>query len=240
MSALISAHRGGGEDAPPATLDAYKKSLETGAEYVEFDVRRTRDGELVIFHDERAGRGGPRVDSIGYRELCERAGYHVPELGEVLELIAGEVAGHLDLKETGYEWEVLGLAVEVLGADGFVVTSLEDVSIARIKRTHPGVRAALSLGRELGSHGWHRQVELRHGELFPLRRIRACGADWVAVQHLLARLTVLGLCARHGIGAMVWTVNDDRRIGRLLTDPRVDVLVTDRPRRAVELREKAA
>ncbi|WP_216212638.1 glycerophosphodiester phosphodiesterase family protein [Amycolatopsis aidingensis] len=239
MSPLISAHRGGGEEAPAATLDAYKKSVETGAEYVEFDVRRTRHGELVIFHDERVGRG-PRVDSIGYRELCERAGYHVPELGEVLELIAGDAAGHLDLKETGYEHEVLGLAVEVLGADGFVVTSLEDVSIARIKREHPGVRTALSLGRQLGGHGWHRQLGLRHGELFPLRRIRACGADWVAVQHLLARLTVLGLCARHGIGTMVWTVNDDRGIGRLLADPRVDVLVTDRPRRAVELREMAA
>lgn len=39
------------------TLDAYARALETGAEYVEFDIRRTADGELAAFHDACTRRG---------------------------------------------------------------------------------------------------------------------------------------------------------------------------------------
>jgi glycerophosphoryl diester phosphodiesterase len=35
------------------TIEAYARALETGAEYVEFDIRRTADGELAAFHDPR-------------------------------------------------------------------------------------------------------------------------------------------------------------------------------------------
>jgi glycerophosphoryl diester phosphodiesterase len=47
---------------------------------------------------------------------------------------------------------------------------------------------------------------------------------------------VLRQCHRHGIKTMVWTVNSDSMITRLLADRRVDVVVTDRPKRALELR----
>jgi glycerophosphoryl diester phosphodiesterase len=45
-------------------------------------------------------------------------------------------------------------------------------------------------------------------------------------------------CHRGGIKAMIWTVNDDRAIGRWLADPRVDVVVTDRPGHAAMLRNR--
>ncbi len=38
------------------TIEAFAKATETGAEYVEFDVRRTADGELAAYHDARTGR----------------------------------------------------------------------------------------------------------------------------------------------------------------------------------------
>ena len=87
--------------------------------------------------------------------------------------------GHLDLKETGYEAEVVGLASSILGPENFVATTLEDVSVAAIKRAFPEVRTALSLGRSLGDVPRRRWAAIRHSELYPLRRIQACGADWV-------------------------------------------------------------
>src|SRR2546427_377909 len=53
----ISAHRGGGETEPSGTYEAYRSALAAGAEYVEFDVRRTLDGTLVAFHRARLGSG---------------------------------------------------------------------------------------------------------------------------------------------------------------------------------------
>ncbi|MCD7436828.1 glycerophosphodiester phosphodiesterase [Streptomyces lincolnensis] len=232
----VSAHRGGSERARAATWEAYEDALRTGAEYVEFDIRRTKDGVLVVYHDPRVGHGGPPLSGITHAELSERAGYAVPVVDEVMSLIAGKLRGHLDLKETGYERELIDRAVALLGEDGFVATTLEDRSVAAIARDFPRVRTALSLGRDRGEIARGRLLGTRLGELLPMRRVRACGAGGVAVHQRLARTTVLREAVRHDLFTMVWTVNDDTLMRAFLDHPRVDVLITDRPRRAVALR----
>lgn len=118
----ISAH------GPPAgTLEAYARAVETGAEYVEFDIRRTADGELAAFHDERTRQGG-KLAETSYARLCEQAGYEVPRVADVMALIAGKATGHLDLKDAGGEERVVELALDILGPGRFVVTTLEDKS----------------------------------------------------------------------------------------------------------------
>src|SRR5258708_978323 len=54
--AASAAHRGGGEMGPQGTYAAYQSALAAGADYLEFDVRRPADGELVAFHPARIGR----------------------------------------------------------------------------------------------------------------------------------------------------------------------------------------
>ncbi|GAB2892906.1 glycerophosphodiester phosphodiesterase family protein [Streptomyces deserti] len=232
----VSAHQGGAERVRPATWKAYEDALHSGAEYVEFDVRRTADGVLVVHHDPRVRHTGPLLSTLTYAELCEHAGYPVAVVDEVMELIAGKLLGHLDLKEAGYERDVIDRAIALLGVDGFVATSLEDRSVAAVTRAFPGVRTALSLGRDRRELGPARLPGTRLSELLPMRRVRACGAHGVAVHHRLARATVLREAARGGLFTLVWTVNDDALMRAFLTDDRVDVLVTDRPRRAVDLR----
>jgi glycerophosphoryl diester phosphodiesterase len=228
--AAISAH-----SPHTGAIDAYAHALTTGAEYVEFDIRRTADGELAVFHDART-RQGEALAGISYTRLCEQAGYQVPRVADVLQLIAGKAIGHLDLKDTGGEEEVVGLAQAILGDGQFVVTTLEDPSVAAIKARFPRVPVALSLGRSVTATAWPRQVAVRRSELFPMTRVRACGADWVAVNRQLARAGVVRRCHRAGIRTMVWTVDDDREIAHWLADPRVDVLITNRPEYAVRTR----
>ncbi|MFE6281888.1 glycerophosphodiester phosphodiesterase family protein [Streptomyces sp. NPDC057877] len=232
----VSAHRGGSERFGAATWQAYEDAVASGAEYVEFDIRRTSDGVLVVHHDPRVRHTGPLLSEITHAELSARAGYPVPVVDEVMSLIAGKLAGHLDLKETGYEREVIDRAVTLLGADGLVATTLEDRSVAEITRAFPEVRTVLSLGRDRKEIAASRLTATRLSELFPLRRVRACGAHGVAVHQRLARANVLREAARHRLYTMVWTVNDDTALRTFLADPRVDVLVTDRPRHAVALR----
>jgi glycerophosphoryl diester phosphodiesterase len=255
MTVAVSAHKGGSEDAPSGTLRAYESALRIGAEYVEFDIRRTRDGQFVVFHDpvvavppaahalrERpvadhsAPPPGRRVNELTFDELCAAAGHRVPRVREVMDLIAGKALGHLDLKETGDEAEVIRLALKHLGPGNFVATTLADVSILRIKQHFPEVTTALSLGRDLRELNRLMRLPVRARELYPIGRMRACGADWLAVHRRLARANVLRLCGRLSVPAMVWTVNGDPHIRRFLADSRVTVLVTDRPRQALTLR----
>ena len=228
--AAISAH-----GPRTGTIEAYATALDTGAEYVEFDIRRTADGELAAFHDP-CTRHGEALAAISYPRLCELTGYPVPRVADVMQLIAGKATGHLDLKDTGGEETVVEMALDILGPGNFVVTTLEDESVAAIKARFPAVPVALSLGRDLNEVPWAGRAATRLTELFPMRRLRACRADWVAVHRRLAAAGVLARCHRAGIKAMIWTVDEDAEIRRWLADPRVAVLITNRPGDAVAMR----
>jgi glycerophosphoryl diester phosphodiesterase len=228
--AAISAH-----GPRTGTIEAYAHALETGAEYVEFDIRRTADGELAAYHDARTRQGDPLTE-ISYSRLCELAGYPVPRVADVMATVAGKATGHLDLKDTGGEEKAVEMALDILGPGNFVVTTLADRSVAAIKARFPAVTVALSLGRDLGELPPSRRAATRLSELLPMRRLRACRADWVAVHRRLAAAGVLAQCHRAGIHAMAWTVDEDTEIKRWLSDRRVTVLITNRPADAVALR----
>lgn len=231
----ISAHKGGSEKFPGGTLEAYAHAAETGADYVEFDIRPTGDGELVVFHDPYLPQG-EALAATSYARTCALAGYEVPRVADVMKLIAGKAAGHLDLKAAGGEVAIIELALDILGPGNFIATTLEDKSVAAIKARFPQVSTALSLGRNLKMVPRSQWARTRLSELFPLRRIRACGADRAAVNWQLAAAGVLGQCHRKGISTLVWTVDEDKQLRRWLADSRVAVLVTNRPAQAVALR----
>jgi glycerophosphoryl diester phosphodiesterase len=238
----ISAHRGGSEATRPATYEAYQHALSSGAEYAEFDIRKTSGGVLVVYHDAHADHGGPAVADLSYSQLCDRLKYTVPRAADVMQLLAGRMTGHLDLKEAGYEEEVIKYAIDAFGMENFIATTLEDVSIENIKRKFPKVRTALSLGRDRKEIPRSQLAGVRRSELFPQSRLRASGADWVAVNYKFARLWPRFIEARkrNDTGIMVWTVDSDKLIDRFLRDERVSVLITNRPQYASKRRAAIA
>ncbi|GAA4089913.1 glycerophosphodiester phosphodiesterase [Actinomadura miaoliensis] len=219
----ISAHR---RDA--AGLAGLRTAIASGAEYVELDVRRTADGELIVHHDRTVA--GLPLSRCTYERVRALAPRPVPRFADALRMMAGRSLGHLDLKERGCEHEAVALALDVLGPGRFVVTTGEPASVATIKNTFPTVTTALSVGRGL----WERGAV---GDFAPVRPLLDSGADMVALNHRLARVGVLRQCARAGVPAMVWTVNARPLMRRFLADPRVAVLVTDHPHTALRLRD---
>jgi glycerophosphoryl diester phosphodiesterase len=236
----ISAHADHSAGAPSRTIETYRDAVATSADYVELDVRQTADGELVAFHDPGTRQGHP-LSALGYARLCDLAGYEVPKVADVLAVIKDRAKGHLDLKETGGERRLVQLALDVLGPGEFIITTLEDASVTAIRSRFPDleeVPVALSLGRgqkDASRLGWRRT---RASELRPGARLRACGADWCAIDHRLALAGgVAGRCRRQHLKVMVWTVNSEYEI-RYWLRRGVDVLVTDRPALAVALRDQ--
>lgn len=222
----VSAHR---RDA--AGLTGLHDAARSGADYVEIDVRRTGDGALVVHHDPTVA--GLPLTRLALDRAAELSDHPIPLVGEAIEIIAGRARGHLDLKERGCETELVELAEAALGPDGFVVTTRDTASIRQIKRDFPHVRVAMSVGRSLWEPGAHR-------DFAPVRAIRRSGADLVALNHRLARVGVLAQIARAGFPAMIWTVNAEPQMRRFLDDPRVEVLITDHPRQALDLRDGPA
>src|ERR1041384_3084618 len=69
---IVIAHRGANKFAPENTLAAFRKAIEMGCDYVELDVRRTRDGALILMHDRTVDRttdGKGAVDQMNVSEI---------------------------------------------------------------------------------------------------------------------------------------------------------------------------
>ncbi|GAA1535326.1 glycerophosphodiester phosphodiesterase [Actinomadura kijaniata] len=222
MLTAISAHR-----RDEAGLTGLHEAVDSGAEYVEIDVRRTGDGELVVHHDPAVA--GLPLKRISRDRLQRAASRPVPRVADALRIISGRARAHLDLKERGCEHEAVAMALAAFAPEDLVVTTRDPASVALVKTAFPHVTTALSVGRGL----WERGA---FGDFAPIRAIRESGADMVALNHRLARVGVLAQCARAGFPAMVWTVNAEPLMRRFLGDPRVAVLITDHPETALRLR----
>jgi glycerophosphoryl diester phosphodiesterase len=233
----ISAHRGGSENGPGGTYEAYLKAVTTGAEYVEFDVRRTLDGTLVAWHDGRAGWGRP-VAVMSYSRLCELAGQEVPRIAELMRLLAGRVAAHIDLKDAGCAAAVVRLGLDMLGPAGMIVTTGDRAVLAWVKRTFPAVPVGLTIGGGLARAVRLSVPLLREPSWSRTELDGAVRADWAVIGQRLARADQRARYQRQGLKTMVWTVNADPDLVGWLATPGVDALVTDRPARAVSLREQ--
>src|SRR5580765_6069743 len=85
--ARLVAHRGGEALGGGDLLEAARRLVELGIEMAEIDVRRTRDGVLVIHHDESVR--GAAIRDLGYDELPQPG---IPTLDEFLDLVSPHMA----------------------------------------------------------------------------------------------------------------------------------------------------
>lgn len=68
----VVAHRGASGYAPENTFAAFDKAVQMGADYIELDVHRSKDGELVVIHDSTVDRttdGSGKVGELTVEEL---------------------------------------------------------------------------------------------------------------------------------------------------------------------------
>jgi glycerophosphoryl diester phosphodiesterase len=262
----ISAHRGGSETAPPGTTEAYRSSLAAGADYAEFDVRRLADGTLVAFHAARLrtpgwrprttgvaavngtvpGSGEPQrrltgssraVASLSYPELCDLAGYPVPRTADVLGLIAAAGArAHVDLKDPAATDQVVAQALSVLDPAAIIVTTRDQYVVRYLRRQFPDVAVGRTIGGDVAELARYTARRAAGRLRTRLDDVTATGATWAVLHIKAASSGTLAQCRERGLATMVWTVNADDDLRRLLASPLVDVIVTDRPAAAARLR----
>lgn len=108
---IVIAHRGNHENAPENTIAAYKNAINIGVDYIEIDLRTSKDSQLVVMHDATLDR---MTDSKGvlsqftldslqlipvYNKAHPEFGLHkIPLFEEVLVECKGKVNIYLDFK----------------------------------------------------------------------------------------------------------------------------------------------
>lgn len=126
------AHRGASAYAPENTMAAFEKAAVLGADMWELDIRRTRDGQIVVFHDAELADGSVLADLTW--DQARAAKPDLPLLDDVLALAARHGAGiYADIKDTGAALPALeglrrhGIGLAIIGAFQVeVVTALRE------------------------------------------------------------------------------------------------------------------
>jgi glycerophosphoryl diester phosphodiesterase len=224
----VLGHRGFSSSYPENTLPAFEACAARGVG-IELDVGTSRDGHLVILHDETLdrttdGRGELAAHTLdqlraldaGSRFHPSFAGTPIPTLDEVLERHARQVVIDVELKT---DPDPLPLARRLDAAlrrhdaiDAVFVTSFDPFVLAAVAEVTPGALRGQIVGTFAGSRlpSWQRTA-LRRMWLNPVSR-----PDLIVAEEPLVTPRFLDACARRGWPVLVWTVNEPGRARALL------------------------
>ncbi|WP_409293935.1 glycerophosphodiester phosphodiesterase family protein [Peribacillus sp. SCS-26] len=154
---IVAAHRGVPSRAPENTMAGYRLAYELGADMIETDVQKTKDGELVLIHDDTVNRtttGTGNVKDMTLKEIRELdagiryntdyAGERVPTLSEFLREFKGkQVMLLLEIKQTGMEEQLLQEIADENMRDQVIVQSFSPESLTAINRLSPETPAGM-------------------------------------------------------------------------------------------------
>lgn len=208
-------------------MPAFALAVEQRADMIETDLHVTRDGAVVITHDELlegiGGRGEIADATLAeIRALDAGGGARVPTLDEMLDAFGAAIPFNLELKK-GTRAEYAGLeaqAIEAVRTRGIagqtLFSSFYDPVLARLRAASPDARIGLLISRR-----------------YPVRiveRARALGAEAIHPEAPLVDAALVDAAHEAGLAVYVFTVDDPAEMGRLLALG-VDGLFTNHPDR---------
>lgn len=209
---LIYGHRGASGHAPENTLEAFRLAMEMGADGFELDVHLSKDGELVVIHDETVDR---TTDGTGFvRDLTlaqlkkldasngmtPYQGARIPTLGEVFDLVQNTrhiVNVEIKTDEWFYpqiEEKCLALASEKGVEDRIIYSSFNHHTLLKMRQLKPDVKLGMLFG-DIMVNPWEYAEQLSVDYLHPMKM----------------NIYVPGFAEgtrNAGYGINMWTIND--------------------------------
>jgi len=224
----IIGHRGASGHAPENTLAAFRMAADLGARAIETDLQLTRDGRLVIMHDDTlqrttSGRGAVtaktfeelrRLDAGSWfperilrksRSARRFAGERVPSIEEVFELAAARDIGlYLEMKApcAPEAAEAVVAAIRAAGAAARSTVICFDADVLkRVRAMDPAVAV-----------GYLFSGRLRDA----VARAESAGARTILPRRDRVTPKLIADAGRRGLQVVTWTVNDPKQMKRLM------------------------
>jgi glycerophosphoryl diester phosphodiesterase len=152
---VVMGHRGASKVAPENTLQSFRKAIELKADFIEFDVLQSRDGELVVTHDENLSRltGINRlVKEMTLKELKQLDfgnGEKIPTLSELIEVTKDHIKLNCEIKVKGIAKKIIDLFRVKNIVDNSIVSSFLHDELLEFQLEEPNLKLA-SLEPTLG------------------------------------------------------------------------------------------
>lgn len=216
----VFAHRGFSGLYPENTMLAFRKAIEAGADGIELDIHESRDGKLVIIHDENLVRT-TGVDALVNNLTLEQITHinasktkddafdsPIPSFEEYLDFAAkGNFITNVEIK-TGITWypDIEKKAIEMIRAfhleDRIIFSSFNWISVMRAKALAPEIECGFLY------------EDCRHNNL--ALQTKEAGIQYMHPDFKLLDDEVVSQCKENGIGLNVWTINTQERMQKLI------------------------
>jgi glycerophosphoryl diester phosphodiesterase len=227
---VVVGHRGAAGYAPENTIPSFRKAIELGVDAVELDVHMSRDGRIVVIHDDTLDRTTDGTGSVHDRTLAELKkldaglkfgrrwrGTRIPTLEEVFDEV-GVFEYRIEVKRggkvyRGMERKLLECVREYGLLDRVVFTSFDYDALERMKRKERRAQTGIIMQ---GRVRW----------FIPMTKKLGC--SWINARHEL--VTAEDVVAAHvgGLKLGVWTV-DTRQAAERTARLGVDGVTTNYP-----------
>ena len=232
MKSQIWAHRGASFYAPENTLEAFDIAVKQKADGIELDVQLSKDGELVVIHDETIDRVSDgtgfvkdynlnELKKFNFGKLFPHFGFSaIPALEEVYRLLKPtDLIINIELKTgiifyKGIEEKLIKLAKKMNMEDRIIYSSFNHYSLLKLREIKKDVKMGL-LVSDLYVDILDYAVKLGADALHP-------------IGYMLKLPGFIEESKAKNMKLHVWTVDDDEEI-RLLNAQGIDAIITNKP-----------
>lgn len=218
----IIGHRGAAGLAPENTRASFKAAINAGADWIEFDVRATSDGRVVLSHDPHTFRTGFRPHVISRTEYSKlrkvnlRGGHTIPTVAEAFNAIEGQAKINVEIKSRGCA-EAVVQNIERLVKNGasytdFMVSSFKVERLKEVHRINTKIPLAL----------------LHLSNPYKFLKLRGLRVQAVGFHHRILPTSVIQQAQLRELVIYTYPVNNIK-IAKRLAARGVQGVVTDRP-----------
>lgn len=209
-------HRGARAYEIENTLDSFQKAIELGVNAIEFDVRKTKDGKLIVIHDDNLKRvfgKGITANQATLKELKQITENKIPTLAEALQFIDKKVEKILiELKEIGYKKNVLEVIKKEKLYNRVIIVSFHEDALSEVRRLHTKIETGL--------------IYAKHKN--PIASALKLNAQYLVPLYKLTHTKNIEDAHRNNLKVVVWTINTKQE-AKAYRDKGVDGIASDKP-----------
>ena len=200
---LYIGHRGTRESLDENTIPAFKAAKKAGADIIELDVRKTKDNQLIAFHDKKLDRitnHSGMINGLTYKELKKIKTKHtnekIPLLSDVLKKFKNKIDFMIELKGKDVKTEIIDLIIRINIKDRCVISGREFNVLSNIKKNFPQILVCYNITK--GDFTLQNFLEQgKNGNL-------AFNPDMISLRSNLVKKEFIDICSNNSILPLAW------------------------------------
>ena len=220
---VVFGHKGASSIAPENTIESFQKAIELKADFIEFDLRLSKDHEIVVIHDENTldlTGHNDYVNAMTLKELKELNvgnSEKIPTLIEVIGVVKGKINLHPEIKVPGLGMDLINILQKNKLIESSLLSCFDIKELLKIKEIEPKLKLAYLIPQALT----YKRLVKRYLQ-------RAIDNELFAIHpyHQIVDRDFVKFAHANGLKVNVWTVNDEI-IMKNLVYLGVDGIMTD-------------